>query len=60
MIYLVHRPFSRDIIGMTAAELNDFLNVPDHKGLNVKVEMAFEVDEHVCETETAEIETPRD
>ena len=48
MIYLVHRPVSGDLVGMTWDELNDFLAIPDHKGMGIRVETAFEVDEHNC------------
>jgi hypothetical protein len=34
---------------MTANDLNDFLAAPDHKGLNIRVEMCFEAEDHVCE-----------
>lgn len=58
MIYLVHRPFSYDIVGMSALELTEFLDVPDHKGLDIRVEMALEADEHECES--ADVEVPLD
>ncbi len=58
MIYLVHRPISNDVVGMTWDELNEFLKVPDHKGLDVRVETAMEIEQHICEVMPAEV--PRD
>jgi hypothetical protein len=58
VIYLVHRPISGDLVGMTWDELNEFLDIPDHKGLDIRVETAQEIEQHVCEVMPAEI--PRD
>jgi hypothetical protein len=58
VIYLVHRPISGDVIGMDWQELQEFLDVPDHKGLDIRVETAQEVERHICEVMPAEV--PRD
>jgi hypothetical protein len=58
LIYLVHRPVSRDVIGMSWAELNEYLAIPDNKGVNFRIETALEVEEHECQT--ADMEVPRD
>lgn len=62
MIFLVHRPLSGDVVGMTAQELNEYLAIPDHKGLDFKVEPAFELETHECAPAevTTEADVPRD
>jgi hypothetical protein len=58
MLYLVHRPVSGDVVGMDWQELQEFLSVPDHKGLDIRVETAHEIEQHICQVMPAEV--PRD